>query len=75
MVLATIDRIDDEIMVLLTHTSPVHEIRLPRELFLDYSEGTVVRLTLIADNRKKKALEKEISDLKKGMNSRSSRSP
>jgi hypothetical protein len=68
MVLATIDRIEDGVLVLLTHVDPVREIHLPRELFPGFREGDVVRLCVQMDEMGKREVEKEIEGIRKGLN-------
>ena len=68
MVLTTIDRIDNGVMVLVTHTEPVLEIHLPQELFLGFDEGDVVRLSMEKDEEGKEEIEKDIGEMKKELN-------
>jgi len=65
MIFATIDRIEDEVLVLVTHTEPNREIHLPRELFQEFTEGDVVRIIVEKDEEKREAIEKDIKDQRK----------
>lgn len=65
MVFATIDRIEDEVLVLVTHTEPNREIHLPRELFRGVAEGDIVRIIVEKDEEKKEEIEKKIEDQRK----------
>ncbi len=65
MVFATIDRVEDEMLVLITHTEPNREIHLPGELFQGLSEGDVVRITVEKDEEKRNEIEKDIKDQRK----------
>lgn len=67
MVLATVDRIEDGVLVLVTHTQPVREIQLPREFFPGINEGDIVRLTVENDEIRRKEMEKEIGKIRKGL--------
>lgn len=67
MVLATVDRVEDGVFVLVTHTKPVREIILPRELFSDVVEGDVVRVLVEKDMEEQADVEREIEGIRKGM--------
>ncbi|MGV8108290.1 DUF3006 family protein [Methanospirillum sp.] len=71
MVLATVDRVEDGVLVLVTHTEPVREIHLPWELFPDVDEGDVVRVRVEKDEEGKEEIEGEIREIKKGLNVKS----
>jgi hypothetical protein len=68
MVLATVDRIEDDVMVLVTHTESVQEILLPRMLFANIYEGDVVRVVVEKDDDGKEEIEKQIGEMRKGIN-------
>lgn len=68
MVLATVDRIEDDVMVLVTHTESVQEILLPRILFENIYEGDVVRVVVEKDEDGKKEIEKQIGEMRKEIN-------
>ncbi|KAF5090744.1 hypothetical protein DSECCO2_12300 [anaerobic digester metagenome] len=68
MVLATVDRIEDDVMVLVTHTEPVQEILLPRILFENIYEGDVVRVVVEKDEDGKEEIEKQIGEMRKEIN-------
>lgn len=66
--LATVDRIEDEVLVLVTHTVPSREIYLPRELFEGLDEGDVVRVRVENDEKGKGETLREIGEIRKGLN-------
>lgn len=68
MVLATVDRIEDDVMVLVTHTEPVQDILLPRILFENIYEGDVVRVVVEKDEDGKEEIEKQIGEMRKEIN-------
>lgn len=68
MVLATVDRIEDDVMVLVTHTESVQEILLPRMLFANIYEGDVVRVVVEKDEDGKEEIEKQIGEMRKEIN-------
>jgi hypothetical protein len=68
MMLATVDRFEEEVLVLVTHTEPVREIHPPRELFPDVDEGDVVRVLVEKDEERKEEIEGEVEEIKKGLN-------
>jgi hypothetical protein len=67
MVLTTVDRVEDDVLVLVTHTDPVCEIHLPRELFGDVREGDVVRVRVEKDKKGREKVEREIGEIRKGL--------
>jgi hypothetical protein len=44
MIRGTIDRIENEVIVVLTHTEPVQTIHLPFALFPDFDEGDIIEI-------------------------------
>lgn len=68
MVLGTVDRVEDGILVLVTHTEPAIEFHLPRELFQDVDEGDVVRVMVEKDEEGKEETMREIGEIRRGLN-------
>lgn len=68
MVLAAVDRVEDDVLVLVTHTELVLEILLPRKLFDGLNEGDVVRVRVEKDEKGKDEVEREIREIRKGLN-------
>lgn len=65
MVLAIVDRVEDDVLVLMTDTRPTKEIHLPVELFQSFSEGDVVRIIVEKDEERREEIENEIKDQRK----------
>ena len=64
-VLATVDRLEEGVMVLMTDTDPVHEISLPYTLFPLLHEGDVVRLIVEKDMDRREETVQEVMEMKK----------
>ena len=62
LILAIVDRVEDDVLVLVTPTKPNREIHLPCSLFQGMNEGDVVRITVEKDEEKRKDIEKDIKD-------------
>ena len=62
--MAIIDRIEDGVMVLHTHTDPPREIHLPRDLFYRFDEGDVVRVVVEMDEKGGEEMKKEIEEMR-----------
>jgi len=62
LILAIVDRVEDDVLVLIPDKGPNKEIHLPVELFRSISEGDVVRIIVEKDEEKRKDIEKDIKD-------------
>lgn len=64
-VLATVDRVEEGVLVLTTDTDPVREISLPQVLFPGLCEGDVVRLFVEKDADRMEETMQEVMEMRK----------
>jgi len=62
LILAIVDRVEDDVLVLTPAKGPNKEIHLPVELFQSFSEGDVVRIIVEKDEERREEIENEIKD-------------
>jgi hypothetical protein len=60
LILAIVDRVEDDVLVLIPDKGPNKEIHLPVELFRSISEGDVVRIIVEKDEERREEIEKDI---------------
>lgn len=68
MVLATIDRVEEGVLIVLTHTDPVQTIHLPLVLFPELEEGDVVEISIEKNLEIAQELRDRIVKLREGLN-------
>jgi hypothetical protein len=66
MILATIDRIEGEWLILVPESGPAFQ--LPATLFPGFDEGEIVSISLNRDNQIEKDVIKRIDEIRKGLN-------
>ncbi len=66
MIKATIDRIEGNWLIIVPEEGPGFQI--PSSLFPGFSEGNVVSISLIRDEKGEKEIKDRIGEIRKGLN-------
>lgn len=68
MIIGSVDRIEEGIIIVLTHTEPVQRIPLPLVLFPDLEEGDVVEISVEKNKVRAQEIRDRIVKLREGLN-------
>lgn len=68
MIKATVDRIENEWLILAPESGPVFQV--PEKLFLGFKEGDVINISIMKDEKGKQDTEERILEIRKGLNRR-----
>mgnify|MGYP001447697977 CR=1 FL=1 len=68
MVLATIYRVEEGVLIVLTHSDPVRTIHLPLALFPDLKEGDIVEISIEKNMEIAQEMRDRVMRLREGLN-------